>query len=127
MRNIYRALIAILVGFGLAIAGAASAQSGRQDPASYPSKPIRLIVPYPPGGGNDMLARMLKDHLEKSLRQPVVVENRPGANGILGTELVAKAPGDGYTLLDGQRRHPRDQPRPVPVASRTTRARTLRR
>ena len=100
MRNFYRALIAILVGSG-AIAGVASAQSGKQDPAGYPSKPIRLIVPYPPGGGNDMLARMLKDHLERTLRQPIVVENRPGANGILASELVAKAPGDGYTLLMG--------------------------
>ena len=100
MRNVRRTLIVVLVGFG-AIAGAASAQSGRQDAGSYPSKPVRLLVPYPPGGGNDMLARMIKDQLEKSLRQPIVVENRPGANGILATELVAKAAGDGYTLLMG--------------------------
>jgi len=100
MRNVHRALIAILVGFGT-IAGTASAQGGKQDPAGYPSKPIRLIVPYHPGCGNDMLARMIKDHLVKSLRQPIVVENRPGANGILASELVAKASADGYTLLMG--------------------------
>jgi tripartite-type tricarboxylate transporter receptor subunit TctC len=68
---------------------------------AYPSKPIRLVVPYPPGGGNDVLARSLKTHWEKAWSQAVVVENKPGGNGALGTEVVAKSPGDGYTLLMG--------------------------
>ena len=72
-----------------------------QSPSAYPSKSIRLVVPYPPGGGNDVLARGLKVHLEQAWGQAIVVENRPGGNGTLGTEIVARAPGDGYTLLMG--------------------------
>ncbi len=67
----------------------------------YPNKGIRLVVPYPPGGGNDVLARGIKGQWEKAWSQTVLVENKPGGNGTLGTEIVAKAPGDGYTLLMG--------------------------
>lgn len=70
-------------------------------PAAYPNKGIRLVVPYPPAGGNDVLARGIKAQWEKAWNQTVVVENKPGGNGTLGTEIVAKAPGDGYTLLMG--------------------------
>jgi tripartite-type tricarboxylate transporter receptor subunit TctC len=66
---------------------------------TYPNRPIRLIVPFPPGGLNDTTARLLQPHLEKALGQPVVVDNRPAASGIVGTDAVAKAPPDGHTLL----------------------------
>ena len=65
----------------------------------WPSKPLRYIVPFPPGAFNDTLARTLAAELPKTLGQPVVVENRPGGNTIIGTELAAKSPADGYTLF----------------------------
>lgn len=67
--------------------------------AQYPAKPVRLVVPYPPGGGNDTLARLFGQKLTEALGQQIVVENRPGAGTIIGTALVAKSPPDGYTLL----------------------------
>jgi tripartite-type tricarboxylate transporter receptor subunit TctC len=65
----------------------------------YPSKPIRLIVPYAPGGSSDIIARLLGQHLSASMGQPFVVDNRPGAGGIVGTALLAKSAPDGYSLL----------------------------
>ena len=65
----------------------------------WPSRPIRFIVPLPPGGGYDYLARVLADPLQASLGQPIVVENRVGASGTLGAEYVSKQPADGYTML----------------------------
>jgi tripartite-type tricarboxylate transporter receptor subunit TctC len=85
----------------LAIAGAplcVSAQSISNVPA-FPSKPIRLIIPFPPGGTPDIQGRMLTDKLAQRLGQPVVIENRGGANGIIGMELVARAPADGHTVI----------------------------
>jgi tripartite-type tricarboxylate transporter receptor subunit TctC len=76
----------------LAIAGAAGAQT-------YPAKPIRVIVAFAPGGGTDILSRAIGQKLTEAWGQPVIVDNRPGAGGNIGTELVAKAPPDGYTLL----------------------------
>jgi tripartite-type tricarboxylate transporter receptor subunit TctC len=67
--------------------------------AQYPNKPIRLIVPFPPGGSNDIMARMMATQLGEKLGQSVVIENKGGAGGILGTEFVAKAAPDGYTVL----------------------------
>jgi tripartite-type tricarboxylate transporter receptor subunit TctC len=67
----------------------------------FPNKTIRLVVPYPPGGGNDVLARALKPNWERAWGQSVIVDNKPGGNGSLGTEVVAKAAGDGHTLLMG--------------------------
>jgi tripartite-type tricarboxylate transporter receptor subunit TctC len=66
---------------------------------AYPSKPIKLVVPYPPGGANDALGRALAQKLAISLKTSVIIENRPGVGGVLGTAFVAKAPADGYTLL----------------------------
>ena len=66
---------------------------------TYPSRPIRIVVPYPPAGGVDTVARILQPKLQSALGQAVVVENRPGAAGIIGTDLVAKSPPDGYTLV----------------------------
>ena len=65
----------------------------------YPSRPIRLIVPFAAGGLNDVVARLIAPHLERSLGQPVIVDNRPAASGIVGTDATAKATPDGYTLL----------------------------
>ena len=65
----------------------------------WPAKPVRFIVPYPPGGGTDVIARILQSRLSEGLGQSVIVDNRGGAGGVLGTEAVAKAPADGYTFL----------------------------
>jgi tripartite-type tricarboxylate transporter receptor subunit TctC len=67
--------------------------------AAYPDKPMRLVVGYPPGGANDLVGRHVARKLSEFLNSPVVVDNRPGANGIIGCELVAKSAPDGYTLL----------------------------
>lgn len=68
---------------------------------NYPAKPIRLIVPFSPGGTTDVLARFIAQKTSESIHQQIIVDNRPGANGNIGAEMVAKAPHDGYTLLMG--------------------------
>lgn len=84
---------------GLAIAaGAASVALPSWSQASWPNKPIRIIVPYTPGGFTDQMARIVQIGLQKSLNQTVVVENKPGANSIIGVDAVAKAPPDGITF-----------------------------
>ena len=70
-----------------------------QSVSNYPSRAIRMIVPVPAAGPNDFVARTVGDYLSKSMGQPVVVENRPGANSMIGTEFVSRQPPDGYTLL----------------------------
>jgi tripartite-type tricarboxylate transporter receptor subunit TctC len=70
-------------------------------PASWPTKAIRFVVPFAPGGGADISARVIATHMSTSLGQSVFVENKPGAGGVIGTDMVAKAPADGYTLLLG--------------------------
>jgi tripartite-type tricarboxylate transporter receptor subunit TctC len=82
----------ILCAFALAFATAASGQT-------YPSKPLRLVIPFPPGGSNDVVGRMIAFQLSDRLGKPVVVDNQGGAGGIIGTEAVARAAPDGYTLL----------------------------
>ena len=67
----------------------------------YPTKPIRFIVPFAPGGGTDVLARLLAQRMGESFGQPVIVDNRPGAGGVIGADLAAKAPADGYTIVLG--------------------------
>ena len=81
--------------FGVALA-LASAVAFAQD---WPSKPVRFVVPYPPGGGTDVIARILQQRLSEGLGQPIVIENRGGAGGALGTEVAAKSAPDGYTFL----------------------------
>ena len=83
----------------LGLAAALSLASGVVLAQPYPSKPIRIIVAYPPGGGTDVLARLAGKYLNDSIKQSVVIENRAGANGGIGLDLVAKSPADGYTLL----------------------------
>ncbi len=87
-----KALFSLVVSFYVSTAGA----------QSYPSKPIRLVVPFPPGETMDIMARLIGPRVAERLGQPLVVENRPGASGMLGLDLVAKAPPDGYTLGAGQ-------------------------
>jgi tripartite-type tricarboxylate transporter receptor subunit TctC len=86
-----RFLLLLLATFALAETAAAQSE--------FPSRPIRLVVPFAAGGGNDLLARLLSSKLQAKWGQPVVVENKPGAGGNIGAEFVARAPADGYTLL----------------------------
>jgi tripartite-type tricarboxylate transporter receptor subunit TctC len=67
----------------------------------WPERPVRLVVPYPPGGATDVLARLYAEAMTRTLGQPVVIENRPGASGNIGIDAVAKAPADGYTIGAG--------------------------
>lgn len=92
-----RALItlATLAGFTLSTLDPAAAQTE----APWPSRPVRLIVPFPAGGTSDQMARLAADELGRALKQPFVVDNKAGANGNIGSDAAAKAPADGYTLV----------------------------
>ncbi len=87
--KVFRSLLGVVLALAAAIAIA----------QPYPSKPIRIVVAYPPGGGTDILARLVGKYLNDSIKQSVVIENRAGANGGIGLDFVAKSPADGYTLL----------------------------
>jgi tripartite-type tricarboxylate transporter receptor subunit TctC len=84
----------LLAAAALAIPFATQAQN-----AEYPDKPIRFIVPYPPGGGTDVIARIVQERFHTLLGQPIIIENRGGAAGSIGTEVAAKSPPNGYTVL----------------------------
>ncbi|HYC34930.1 MAG TPA: tripartite tricarboxylate transporter substrate binding protein [Usitatibacter sp.] len=77
----------------------AAGTSFAQAPSSYPSRPIKWVVPYTPGGITDSVTRMVTSKLQESLGQPIVVENKPGANSIVGADLIAKSPADGYNVV----------------------------
>jgi len=86
---------------GLAAAAMLSCATAFAQPAAYPTGPVRIVVPYPAGGPASVVAQAVADKLKEALGQPVVVDNRSGAGGNLGTDIVAKAPADGQTLLLG--------------------------
>ena len=87
-----RSFTCVLALIGLSAAPTANA-------AEYPERPMRVVVPYPPGGGTDILARLVGKHLNESWKQPVIVDNRSGGNGLIGMDLVARAVPNGHTLL----------------------------
>jgi tripartite-type tricarboxylate transporter receptor subunit TctC len=87
--------------FAVALAMFATHGAFAQDASAYPSQPLRIVVPYPAGGATDTLARIVATKLQESWRQTVVVENKPGASGTIGNDMVAKAPRDGHTILLG--------------------------
>jgi tripartite-type tricarboxylate transporter receptor subunit TctC len=93
-RSRARALVLALGAFAILVPAAAPAQT-------YPAKPIRLVVPFPAGGSLDVVARAIGQKLTEAWGQPVVIDNRPGAGGNIGADLVAKSPADGYTILEG--------------------------
>jgi tripartite-type tricarboxylate transporter receptor subunit TctC len=95
MRRIPKFRAALLAAASILFAQSAAAQD------SFPSKPIKLIVPYLSGGSTDQFARPIAQRLTQALGQPVIVENKPGASGNIGAEFVARSPADGYTLLFG--------------------------
>src|SRR3990170_2064519 len=88
-----RSILLLLTALAASLAGSSFAQS------DYPSRPIQMVVGFPAGGGNDILARLLGAKLQEAWGQPVVVVNKPGASSLVAMEYVAKAPPDGYTLL----------------------------
>ena len=97
MRKLH-SLLPQAVGLLLALSTGVAAQDSSRDVAKdYPTKPIRLIIPFPPGGSNDVVGRMIATKLSEQLGKQVVVDNRAGAGGVVGTELAAKAANDGYT------------------------------
>ena len=102
-RNPVRLLHRLSPLSGLALATAMSSEPPAFGAATtdYPNKPVRLIVPYPPGGGVDAAARLLAEGLAEKLGQQLVVDNRGGASGIIGIETAARSIPDGYTLLTG--------------------------
>ncbi len=92
--RISRRHLVLLAGLaGVAIQGTAQAQ------ANYPDRPVKIVVAFAAGGPNDVMARLLAERLTEQFGQPFIVDNKPGAGGTVGTEQVARAPADGYTLL----------------------------
>ena len=86
---------------GVAFAAAIGTARAQEDPAKYPTRAIHIVVGFTPGGGNDLIARIVGQKLSDNLGQPVIIDNKPGGGAIVATEYVAKSPADGYTLLVG--------------------------
>src|SRR5687767_1912471 len=89
----------------VAVAVAGLVQSSMVAAQAYPAKPVRIIVTWPPGGSNDVVARVLAQRLTENLGQPFVVENRAGATGTIGSDIAAKSPADGYTIMVNSATH----------------------
>jgi tripartite-type tricarboxylate transporter receptor subunit TctC len=89
------------IGSVVLVLAAITSASAQEDPAKYPTRPIHIVVGFTPGGGNDLIARIVGQKLSEDLGQPVIIDNRPGAGAIVATEYVAKSAPDGYTLLVG--------------------------
>ncbi|MGH8702098.1 MAG: tripartite tricarboxylate transporter substrate-binding protein, partial [Burkholderiales bacterium] len=94
----------IASGTGLIVLAAALVQAAPAQ-AQYPTRPIRLLVPFAAGSANDTVARFIAPALSSALGRPVVIDNRPGAAGNIGAEIVAKSPPDGYTVMMGNISH----------------------
>src|SRR5437868_9299053 len=93
MKTLRRLIACMAVGLvAMGFTGTAAAQN-------YPRQPVTIVVPYPPGGTNDIVARLLGKKLSEQLGQPFIIENKAGASGTMGANSVARAPADGYTLL----------------------------
>ena len=101
MKILHKALVAAIAAFGLT----ATAAANTNDASSFPSKMVRIVVPFSAGGGTSNAARLLADKLAAKWGQPVIVDNRPGGNTVIGSSLVAKAESDGYTLLFANTSH----------------------
>ena len=101
--SLFRHLCVPLIAAWLCSLGAMDvfAQNTPSSAGNFPSKPIRIVIGFPPGGGIDIVARMMAPKLTEALGQSVVIDNRPGANGVLGMDAVAKSPADGYTIFLG--------------------------
>ena len=95
MKLLQRCQLQSVLAVACILCGAAALHAAE----TYPSRPLRLVVPYTPGGNTDVLARLIAQRLSQSLGQQVVVDNRSGGNTLIGTELVARAPADGYTIM----------------------------
>jgi len=92
MKKVFTSLLFVITAVAMLIPVASQAQA-------WPERPVRIIVPYTPGGASDITARILADRMSVKFGQPVTVDNRAGASGVIGTEAVAKASPDGYTLV----------------------------
>jgi tripartite-type tricarboxylate transporter receptor subunit TctC len=97
LNPVFRAVVVVVALFSPAVAWAQATSTGSGQ--AYPVKTVRVVIPWPPGGSNDIVGRMVVQKLSEAMGQQFVVDNRAGASGVLGSELVAKAPPDGYTIM----------------------------
>ncbi|HYH41792.1 MAG TPA: tripartite tricarboxylate transporter substrate binding protein [Burkholderiales bacterium] len=100
--NIFSKSRALTGTLGLLVVAALAPPAAAQSAGAYPSKPLRLVVPYTPGASNDTLSRATAEAMSPILGQPIVIDNRPGAGGMIGAEHAARSPADGYTILNVQ-------------------------